>query len=174
MDVAGKKAVIFDGASGIGLAAAKRLVALRAEVIAVSRSPEKAGRLPAGITLKPCDVLDRKAVQALFKACAPYDILVNAATGGTRAVGPFLQMDMDGYQASFAKLWGYTNVVRFGAEHLANDGAIVLVSGSPARRLASRGRGRLRSGRWVVQWKRLFAASPASLRPNALISFRRT
>ncbi|MFN0039342.1 MAG: SDR family oxidoreductase [Burkholderiales bacterium] len=134
MNVAGKKAVIFGGTSGIGLAAAKRLVTLGAEVIAVSRSPEKAGQLPAGITLKQCDVLDRKAVQALLKACAPYDILVNAATGGPRAVGPFLQMDMDGYQASFAKLWGYTNVVRFGAEYLANDGTIVLVSGSPARK----------------------------------------
>ena len=31
---------------------------------------------------------------------------------------PFLEMDMDGYQASFDKLWGYANVVRFGAKHL--------------------------------------------------------
>jgi len=41
---------------------------------------------------------------------------------------------VDGYQASFAKLWGYTNVVRFGLENLSESGAIVLVSGSPARR----------------------------------------
>jgi NAD(P)-dependent dehydrogenase (short-subunit alcohol dehydrogenase family) len=43
-------------------------------------------------------------------------------------------MDMDGYKASFDKLWGYANVVRFGAEHLNDDGAIVLVSGAPARK----------------------------------------
>ncbi len=134
MDVAGKKAVIFGGSSGIGLAAAKQLVALGAQVIAVSRSPEKAGDVPAGITLKKCDTLDGDAVQALLKECAPYDILVSAATGGTRAVGPFLEMDMDGYKASFAKLWGYANVVRYGAQYLTDDGAIVLVSGSPARR----------------------------------------
>jgi NAD(P)-dependent dehydrogenase (short-subunit alcohol dehydrogenase family) len=134
MDVAGKKAVIFGGTSGIGLAAAERLVALGAEVIAVSRSPDKAGHVPAGITLKQCDVLDRDAVQAMLKACAPYDILVSAATGGSRAIGPFLEMDMDGYKASFDKLWGYANVVRFGAEHLSDDGAIVLVSGAPARK----------------------------------------
>lgn len=134
MDVAGKKAVIFGGTSGIGLAAAKRLVALGAEVIAVSRSPDKAGQVPAGITLKQCDVLDGDAVRAMLKACAPYDILVSAATGGARAMGPFLEMDMDGYKASFDKLWGYANVVRFGAEHLSDDGAIVLVSGAPARK----------------------------------------
>lgn len=134
MDVAGKKAVIFGGTSGIGLAAAKRLAALRADVIAISRNPDKAGDVPAGITLKKCDVLDRNAVKALLKECAPYEILVSAATGGARAIGPFLEMDMDGYKASFDKLWGYANVVRFGAQHLSDDGSIVLVSGAPARK----------------------------------------
>jgi len=134
MDVKGKKAVIFGGTSGIGLAAAKRLVALGAQVIAISRNPDKAGDVPAGITLKKCDVLDRDAVQSLLKECAPYDILVSAATGGARAIGPLLEMDMDGYKASFDKLWGYVNVVRFGAGHLSDDGTIVLVSGAPARK----------------------------------------
>lgn len=134
MDVAGKKAIIFGGTSGIGLAAAKQLVALGAEVIAISRDPGKAGDVPASITLKACDALDRDAVAALLSECAPYDILVSAATGGTRAVGPFLEMDMDGYQASFAKLWGYANVVRYGTQHLSEQGAIVLVSGAPARK----------------------------------------
>jgi NAD(P)-dependent dehydrogenase (short-subunit alcohol dehydrogenase family) len=50
MDVAGKKAVIFGGTSGIGLAAAKQLVALGAQVIAVSRNPDKASDVPAGIS----------------------------------------------------------------------------------------------------------------------------
>ena len=134
MDVAGKKAVIFGGTSGIGLATAQRLVALGADVIAISRNPEKAGDIPTGITLKKCDVLDRDALQAVLLKCAPYDILVSAATGGGRAVGPFLEMDMDGYKASFDKLWGYANVVRFGAGHLPDDGCIVLVSGAPARK----------------------------------------
>ena len=50
MDVSGKKAVIFGGTSGIGLAAAKQLAALGASVIAISRSPDRAGDLPDGIT----------------------------------------------------------------------------------------------------------------------------
>lgn len=134
MDVKGKKAVVFGGTSGIGLAATKQLAALGAEVIAISRNPDRAGEVPAGVTLKKCDVRDRDALAALFKECAPFDILVSAATGGDRAVGPFLKMDMDGYMASFDKLWGYANVVRFGTEHLSEDGSIVLVSGAPARK----------------------------------------
>lgn len=133
MNVNGKKAIVFGGTSGIGLAAAKQLVDLGAEVVAISRNPEKAGDVPAGMSLKKCDVRDRDALAALFEECAPFDILISAATGGDRAVGPFLEMDMDGFQGSFDKLWGYANVVRYGTKHLSDDGTIVLVSGSPAR-----------------------------------------
>jgi NAD(P)-dependent dehydrogenase (short-subunit alcohol dehydrogenase family) len=133
MDVAGKKAIVFGGSSGIGLAAAKQLAALGAEVVAVSRNPDKAGAAPDGVSFKSCDVRDQTALGQLFVDCAPFDILISSATGGSRAVGPFLEMDMAGYQASFDKLWGYANVVRLGAEHLSEQGAIVLVSGSPAR-----------------------------------------
>jgi NAD(P)-dependent dehydrogenase (short-subunit alcohol dehydrogenase family) len=134
MDVKGKKALVFGGTSGIGLATAKRLAALGAEVVAISRDPSKAGDVPKGITLEQCDVRDREALQALLAAQAPYDILISAATGGGRAAGPFLEMDMDGYRASFDKLWGYAHVIRYGTQHLAKDGAIVVVSGSPARK----------------------------------------
>ena len=133
MELAGKKAIIFGGTSGIGLAAAKQMVAKGAEVVAISRDPSKAGDVPAGITLKACDVRDRDALTKLFEECAPYDILVSSATGGSRSAGPFMEQDMDAIQGSFDKLWGYTNIVRFGAGQLAEDGAIVLVSGTPAR-----------------------------------------
>ena len=134
MDVAAKKAIVIGGTSGIGLATAKQLATLGAEVIAVSRNPDKAGDVPAGISLRKCDVRDRQALSRLFQECAPFDILVSAATGGTRSIGPFLEMDMEGFQASFDKLWGYANVVRFGTEHMSEDGSIVLVSGAPARK----------------------------------------
>ena len=49
-------------------------------------------------------------------------------------MGPFLEMDLDGFQGSFRKLWGYTNSVRLGTEHMTESGAIVLVSGYPARK----------------------------------------
>ena len=134
MEIAGKKALVFGGTSGIGLATTKKLFELGANVVAVSRNPEKADNIPDGINLKKCDVLDREGVQSLVKECAPYDILVSAATGGARAIGPFLEMDMDGYKGSFDKLWGYANIVRYGTEFLSENGSIVLVSGTPARK----------------------------------------
>ena len=133
MDIKDKKAIVFGGTSGIGLSTVEQLIDLGAEVIAIGRSPEKASLLPTGATFKECDVTDKEALQSLFSECGAIDILVSAATGGGRAIGPFAEMDMDGYQASFAKLWGYTNVVRYGLEQLSDSGAIVLVSGTPAR-----------------------------------------
>ncbi|MGI9479041.1 MAG: SDR family oxidoreductase [Hyphomicrobiaceae bacterium] len=134
MDIAGKKALVFGGTSGIGLATSKQLAALGANVVAISRAPDRAGDVPAGITLAACDVLDRDALAAVFANHAPFDILVSAATGGTRARGEFLDMDIDGFQGSFAKLWGYANVLQLGTPHLSAEGTIVLVSGTPARR----------------------------------------
>lgn len=134
MDLSGKNAVVFGGTSGIGLATAEQLAARGVSVTVVSRNPEKAGALPGGVKAARCDVRDRAALAALLESLAPFDILVSAATGGTRALGPFMEMDLDGYQASFDKLWGYANVVRLGGKHLSPTGVIVLVSGSPARR----------------------------------------
>jgi NAD(P)-dependent dehydrogenase (short-subunit alcohol dehydrogenase family) len=134
MDIRGRKAIVFGGTSGIGQAATNQLAARGATVIAVSRDPSKAGGLPARVTTMACDVLDRDGLAALFATCAPFDILVSAATGGDRAIGPFLSMDMDGFEGSFRKVWGCANVVRYGVEHLSDDGTIVLVTGSPARR----------------------------------------
>jgi NAD(P)-dependent dehydrogenase (short-subunit alcohol dehydrogenase family) len=134
MKISGKKALVFGGTSGIGLATAKQLAALGAKVVSISRHPQKAGDELKGISLQKCDVRDREALAKLFQGHAPFDILVSTATGGTRSLGPFLEMDMDGYQTSFDKLWGYANVVRFGAQYMSEEGAIVLVSGASARR----------------------------------------
>ena len=133
MDVSGKKAVVFGGTSGIGLATVEMLAAAGAQVVAISRDPSKATSLPDGVSVEACDVRDIAAMDALLTRLAPFDILVSAATGGTRAMGPFLEMDMDGYKASFDKLWGYANVLRYGAAHVTDGGSITLVSGAPAR-----------------------------------------
>ena len=98
MDVAGKIAGIFGGTSGFGLAATIQLASAGCSVSAVSRNPDRAGDIHHGVTRKKCDVLDRDALVALLQECAPIDILVSAATGGSGSIGPFLSMDMDGYQ----------------------------------------------------------------------------
>ena len=132
MEIAGKKAIVLGGTSGIGLATSIMLVGKGASVVAVSRDPSKASDVPDGIRLAALDTRNESDVQAFFEAEGKIDILVNSATGGSRAFGPFLEMDMQGFRGSFDKLWGYANVVH-GAPFVADDGAIVLVSGSPAR-----------------------------------------
>lgn len=125
-----KKAIVLGGTSGIGLETAKFLLEGGAEVIVAGRREVDI----EGMASEQVDVLDRAALSDLFEKYHGFDYLVSSATGGARAIGPFLEMDLDGYQASFAKLWGYVNAVRLGAPHMAKDGAIVLYSGYPARK----------------------------------------
>ena len=138
MDLQGKRVIVLGGTSGIGLAATRQLEAAGARVIAGSRSQSNIDHAKTAtggnVSFRAIDVLDRDALTALFEEQEGFDILVNAATGGERASGPFLQMDLDGFQGSFRKLWGYTNSVRLGTAHMAPDGAITLVSGYPARK----------------------------------------
>ena len=163
----GKKALVFGGTSGIGLAGVHRLCEQGAEGVAISRDPSKAGDL-AGVTLAACDVRDTDALAELLAAHAPIDLLISAATGGSRAAGPFLQMDLAAYQASFDKLWGYTNIVRLGTEYLSEKGAIVLVSGAPARR-AKPGQAALASvGGAVEQFARAVAPELVPRRINVV------
>ena len=138
MDLEGKRAIVLGGTSGIGLAVTRQLAAAGVGVVAGSRSKSNMDQARSvtgeGVSLRTIDVLDRAALTALFEEQEGFDILVNAATGGERASGPFLQMDLDGFQGSFRKLWGYTNSVRLGTAHMAPEGAITLVSGYPARK----------------------------------------
>jgi NAD(P)-dependent dehydrogenase (short-subunit alcohol dehydrogenase family) len=129
-DFSGKKAIVLGGTSGIGLATTEMLRDGGAEVIAGSRRECEI----EGVECVQVDVLDREALSALFEKHNGFDYLVNAATGGPRAIGPFLEMDLDGYQNSFAKLWGYVNSVRLGVPHMSSNGAVVLFSGYPARK----------------------------------------
>ena len=138
MELKGKKAIVLGGTSGIGLAATLQLEAAGTTVVAGSRSQDNIdiaqAHTGASVSYRQIDVLNRAGLADMFEAEAPYDFLVNCATGGERASGPFLDMDLDGFQLSFRKLWGYTNSVRLGTQYLPKDGAIVLVSGFPARK----------------------------------------
>jgi NAD(P)-dependent dehydrogenase (short-subunit alcohol dehydrogenase family) len=137
MNLNGKRALVLGGTSGIGLAVVQMLVDKGAKVVGFGRSEAniaQASAAVAGAEFRALDVLDRDAMSAAFSEYAPIDVLVNAATGGERATGPFMQMDLDGFTGSFRKLWGYVNSVRLVGEHLAEDACITLVSGSPARK----------------------------------------
>ena len=126
----GEKAIVLGGTSGIGLAATEMLRDAGAEVVAGGRRECDID----GVECVQIDVLDREALATLFEKHQGFDYLVNAATGGPRAIGPFLEMDLQGFQNSFAKLWGYVNSVRLGVPQMSPRGAVVLYSGYPARK----------------------------------------
>ena len=136
MEIENKRALVFGGTSGIGLATCEQLIEKGADVIAISRDPRKANSVKHNrLSFDSCDVRTEDEVKQILEKYAPFDILVSAATGGSRAAGPFLEMDMLGFKSSFDKLWGYANIVRYGTNYLSFDGTIVLVSGAPARRM---------------------------------------
>ena len=98
MDIKDKKAIVFGGTSGIGLATCRALNAGGANVIALSRDPDKVETLVDSIRLGAVDATDGEAVGAFFDSEVEIDILISSATGGSRAFGPFLEMDIGGFK----------------------------------------------------------------------------
>jgi len=77
-------------------------------------------------------------------------------------------MDLDGFQNSFRKLWGYTNSVRLVAEHMSEDGNIVLVSGAVARKTPPGMSAIASTGNAIEGFCRAVAAEIGPLRINVV------
>lgn len=170
--LAGKNVVIIGGTAGIGLATAVAASELGAKVWAVGRSEahiEKTKEV-AGGAFQVCqaDTHDGAALEAIFKDIGTIDHLVSAATGGERTMKPFLEQTEDQFKAAYDKLWGYAKVVRTGAPFLAEDGAITLVSGSPARKVAPSTSALTCVGASVEAMVRCLAVELAPIRVNVV------
>ncbi|ABI66980.1 short-chain dehydrogenase/reductase SDR [Maricaulis maris MCS10] len=80
--LAGRRAVITGGGTGIGLACARRLAAEGVETVLMGRDldrlREAAGDIEAASAIR-CDVTDDDSVKAAFEAAGAVDILVNNA-----------------------------------------------------------------------------------------------
>lgn len=137
-NLVGKNIVIIGGTAGIGLAAAVAAEA-GANVWAAGRSEShiKVAKAVANgaFQVRQADTHDADSMEATFKEVGTIDHLVSAAVGGERTLKPFLEQTEEQFKAAYDKLWGYGKVVRTGAPFLAADGAITLVSGSPARKI---------------------------------------
>lgn len=79
--LAGRRALVTGGASGIGAAIAERLAADGAQVLILDLNGDEADRLARsrGATGLRIDVTDAGAVDAAVRARGPFDILVNGA-----------------------------------------------------------------------------------------------
>ncbi|GAB5500212.1 MAG: SDR family oxidoreductase [Pseudohongiellaceae bacterium] len=134
-----KHVVIIGGTAGIGLATAIAAAEQGAKVWAAGRSEANLKRAEEAaqgkFEVRQADTHDADSLEAIFKEAGTIDHLVSAAIGGERTLKPFLEQTEEQFKAAYDKLWGYAKVVRTGAPYLAEDGAITLVSGSPARKI---------------------------------------
>ena len=79
MNLTGKRAVVFGGTSGIGLAIVDQLTAEGADVLAASRTAADAEKPEGGAPRHTVDVLDREALANFYADHGPFDIMVNTA-----------------------------------------------------------------------------------------------
>ena len=127
-DFAPQTAVITGGASGIGLALAKRLVAGGARVMVADLPGEALKRAAGmeGLITQACDVSDLAQVEALadaaFEAFETVDLVLNnAGQGGVR--GKMWDVDVDAARAHFdVNFWGVWNGCKVFAPRLIAQG----------------------------------------------------
>ena len=127
-DFAPNNAVITGGASGIGLAVAKRLVGQGARVMVADLPGEALTRAGAleGLIAQECDVCDLAQVEALadaaFEALGSVDLVLNnAGQGGVR--GKMWEVDTARARAHFdVNFWGIWNGCKVFAPRLIAQG----------------------------------------------------
>lgn len=128
-DFAPQTAVITGGASGIGLALAKRLAGTGVRVIVADLpldSLERASRID-GLIAQPCDVSDLAQVEALadtaFETLGSVDLVINnAGQGGVR--GKMWEVDPQAARAHFdVNFWGVWNGCKTFAPRLIEQGS---------------------------------------------------
>ena len=96
-------AIVTGGATGIGLAIAKRLASAGARVTIASRNIERVSAVAAeldGVTGARLDVADPASIAAAFDAAGPVDILVNNA--GVAYSAPFDRTTLEQWTDSIA------------------------------------------------------------------------
>jgi NAD(P)-dependent dehydrogenase (short-subunit alcohol dehydrogenase family) len=126
-EFAPRSAVITGGASGIGLAVAKRLAGQGVQVMVADlprESLERASRID-GLITQACDVSDLAQVEALaaaaFERFESVDLVLNnAGQGGVR--GKMWEVDPDQARAHFdVNFWGVWNGVKAFAPRLVEQ-----------------------------------------------------
>lgn len=127
-----KRIVIIGGSSGIGLAAAKLVVAQGGEVIIASRSSEKLEKakmeLDGQVKSYVLDITKEEEVKLFFANVGTIDHLV--VTAAETAGGSFLLSDTETDKKMFDnKYWGQYYATKYGAKTISPEGSITLFSG---------------------------------------------
>ena len=125
LPLAGQKAWVYGGTSGIGLACARALAEAGATVIVAGRSAERVAealrQLPAGTVGESVDAGDEAALRAAYARHGAFRHLV-VSIGGTSAVGPYRSLDEPALRKTFeGKFWPFQRTTMAALPHLAED-----------------------------------------------------
>jgi NAD(P)-dependent dehydrogenase (short-subunit alcohol dehydrogenase family) len=137
MSFAQQRILIIGGSNGMGLAAARSLGRLGAEVLVAGRSQARLDAALATIEGRAAgyvaDFTDPASLAALFERIGRIDHLVLAASANA-AWGPFASLSADALRGAFeGKLIGYWQSLQAALPHLRRDGSVVMLSGAASR-----------------------------------------
>jgi NAD(P)-dependent dehydrogenase (short-subunit alcohol dehydrogenase family) len=172
MSFAQQRILIIGGSNGMGLAAARSLARLGAEVLIAGRSQ---ARLDAALaTIKGraagyvADFTDPGSLAALFERIGRIDHLVLAASANA-AWGPFASLSGDALRGAFeGKLIGYWQSLQAALPHLRRDGSVVMLSGAASRTAMPGTAGLAAVNGGITQMAQTLARELAPLRVNVV------
>jgi NAD(P)-dependent dehydrogenase (short-subunit alcohol dehydrogenase family) len=125
-----KKVLVIGGSSGIGLAAAKALANIGANVLVASRNAQRLSKAAAQVghmaQTAVLDTTNDAEVEAFLRDAGRFDHVVISAA--QKPGGPSRRLELsDAYAAMNSKFWGAYRVAR--AVNIASGGSLTFVSG---------------------------------------------
>ncbi|MDL2405511.1 SDR family oxidoreductase [Rhizobium calliandrae] len=144
-EIANSRILIVGGSSGMGLALAKRLLAVGAEVVIAGRNEEKlqcacAELQSPALCAVTVDITQEGQVADLFKRVGRLDHIVSTAADIEGAYELLPSLDLRAAQKVVeSKLYGPLLLAKYGAPLFSTTGSITFTSGIAAYRPLARG-----------------------------------
>lgn len=127
--LAGRRALITGGGTGVGADLARGFASAGAEVVVAGRRRDPLDRVAAetGGRALTCDVTEEASVAALFEAAGPCDIVI--ANAGAADSAPFARLSRDQFDAVLAvNLTGTFLTLREGLRRMEGWGRLIAVA----------------------------------------------
>lgn len=144
-EIANSRILIVGGSSGMGLALAKRMLAIGAEVIIVGRNEDKLERAgaelqSAALSTVAADITQEGQVADLFERVGRLDHIVSTAADIEGAYELLPSLDLRAAQRVVeSKFYGPLLLAKYGVPVLSPTGSITFTSGIAAYRPSARG-----------------------------------
>src|ERR1700744_3693197 len=134
----GKRVVILGGSSGIGLAVAEHASSLGADVVIDSSNSDRVQKavqsLGGRVEGETVELLDERAIAALFTKLGPIDHLVYTAADSLQLQN-LADTDLTAARRMFElRYWSALAAVKYATPHIRKGGSIVLTTGIAGQR----------------------------------------